>query len=68
VNSDTPRLRLSILGVVVFSLFAALFARLWYLQVMVSDQYQVAADANRIGGKHHIVRHETFGKRLATAG
>jgi penicillin-binding protein 2 len=48
LNSDTPRLRLSILGVVVFSLFAALFSRLWYLQVMVSDQYQVAADANRI--------------------
>jgi penicillin-binding protein 2 len=34
--------------VVVVSLFAALFARLWYLQVMASDQFQVAADANRI--------------------
>jgi penicillin-binding protein 2 len=48
VNPDSPRLRLSVLGVVVFSLFAALFARLWYLQVMAADQYQVAAEANRI--------------------
>ncbi len=48
MNADTPRLRLSILGVVVFSLFAALFARLWYLQVMAADEYQVAAEANRI--------------------
>ena len=46
MNPDTPRLRLSILGVVAFSLFAALFARLWYLQVMVADQYDVAAKAN----------------------
>lgn len=48
MNADTPRLRLSILGVVVFSLFAALFARLWYLQVMASDDFQVVAEANRI--------------------
>jgi penicillin-binding protein 2 len=48
VNSDNPRLRLSILGVVVFSLFAALFARLWYLQVMSTGEFQVAAEANRI--------------------
>jgi penicillin-binding protein 2 len=46
VNGDNPRLRLSILGVVAFSLFAALFARLWYLQVMAADQYNVAARAN----------------------
>ncbi|MDQ2650085.1 MAG: penicillin-binding protein 2 [Actinomycetota bacterium] len=48
MNSDNPRLRLSILGVVVFSLFAALFARLWYLQVMSTGEFQVAAEANRI--------------------
>jgi penicillin-binding protein 2 len=46
VNGDNPRLRLSILGIVAFSLFAALFARLWYLQVMAADQYNVAARAN----------------------
>src|SRR5689334_9511260 len=34
---ETARLRLSIVGVIVLSLFAALFARLWYLQVMDSE-------------------------------
>jgi penicillin-binding protein 2 len=48
MTGDSPRLRLSILGVVVLSLFAALFARLWYLQVMVSDEFQVAAEVNRV--------------------
>ena len=48
MTGDSPRLRLSILGVVAFSLFAALFARLWYLQVMAANESQVAAEANRI--------------------
>ena len=47
MNQDSPRLRLSVLGVVVFALFASLFARLWYLQVMVSDEFQVEAQSNR---------------------
>lgn len=48
MSAESPRLRMSVLGIVVFALFAALFSRLWYLQVMVSDQYEVAAQANRI--------------------
>lgn len=48
MNQDSPRLRLSILGIVVVALFAALFSRLWYLQVMASDEFQVVAEANRI--------------------
>ncbi len=48
MDTDSPRLRLSILAVVVLSLFGALFARLWYLQVMVADQFQVEAAANRV--------------------
>jgi len=48
MNSDSPRVRLSIVAVVVLSLFGALFARLWYLQVMVAGQYQVQASANRV--------------------
>ena len=48
MNTDSPRLRLSIVAVVVLSLFGALFARLWYLQVMVAGQYQVQASANRV--------------------
>ena len=46
--AESPRVRMSVLGIVVFALFAALFARLYYLQVMASDQYQVAAQANSI--------------------
>jgi penicillin-binding protein 2 len=47
MNQDSPRLRLSMLGIVVFALFASLFARLWYLQVMASDEFQVEAQSNR---------------------
>ena len=35
---DTSRLRLTIIGVIVISLFGALFARLWFLQVMDSEE------------------------------
>jgi penicillin-binding protein 2 len=48
MNSEMPHLRLSVLGVVVISLFAALFSRLWYLQVMDSQNFQVAAKANQV--------------------
>ena len=46
--SESPRLRLGVLAVVLFALFAALFARLWYLQVLSSEDYEQAAEANRI--------------------
>jgi penicillin-binding protein 2 len=45
---ESPRLRLGILAVVSVALFAALFARLWYLQVMTSETFTEAAEANRI--------------------
>ncbi|MGZ4728489.1 MAG: penicillin-binding protein 2 [Acidimicrobiales bacterium] len=48
MDPDSPRLRLSILAVVVLSLFCALFARLWYLQVMTSGMAAAAASANRV--------------------
>jgi len=41
MDTDSPRLRLSIVAVVVLSLFGALFARLWYLQVMVAGQWVI---------------------------
>ena len=47
MNQDSPRLRLSILGIVVFAMFAALFTRLWYLQVMSTEEFQVVAETNR---------------------
>ena len=37
--------RLSIVGIVCVSLFASLFVRLWYLQVVDQKQYQVTASA-----------------------
>ena len=48
MTADSPRLRLAILGVVVLSLFVALFARLWFLQVLAAPTYRVQADSNRV--------------------
>jgi penicillin-binding protein 2 len=47
VTADNPRLRLGIIGVVALSLFAALFARLWFLQVLTAGEYELAAEANQ---------------------
>jgi penicillin-binding protein 2 len=43
-----PRLRLSVLGVIVVSLFAVLLARLWYLQVLAAPEFVRVAETNRI--------------------
>ncbi|MFO7280410.1 MAG: penicillin-binding protein 2 [Thermoanaerobacterales bacterium] len=43
-----PRLRLSLLTIVAVALFASLFARLYDLQVIAADDYQVRAEANRV--------------------
>ncbi|MFM7616100.1 MAG: penicillin-binding protein 2 [Actinomycetes bacterium] len=40
------RLRLSIVGVVIVAVFAAMFARLWYLQIASGSQYVAAAASN----------------------
>lgn len=45
---ESSRLRLGVLGVVIVSLFAALFSRLWYLQVMDAATFQATATANSI--------------------
>ncbi|MGH9117625.1 MAG: penicillin-binding protein 2 [Acidimicrobiales bacterium] len=47
MTADTPRVRLGVLGIISVSLFCALFARLWYLQVMAAPDYAVAAEANQ---------------------
>ncbi len=47
MTRDSPHVRLGVFGIVTVSLFAALFARLWYLQVMASPEFQVAAKANQ---------------------
>ena len=46
--AESPRFRLAVLAIVVIALFAALFARLWYLQVLSSETFEVAAEANRV--------------------
>ena len=46
--ADSRGLRLSVLGIVVFSLFVALFGRLWFLQVVQSDQLASVASANQV--------------------
>ena len=48
MSGDSTRLRLGILGVVVLSLFSALLARLWYLQVLAAPTYQVEAQHNSV--------------------
>ncbi|MHB8467408.1 MAG: penicillin-binding protein 2 [Acidimicrobiales bacterium] len=48
MNVDSLRFRMTAIGVVVMCLFGALFARLWYLQVLQSNQFRVAAQQNGI--------------------
>ncbi len=45
-DDEQQRLRLRIFGLVAVSLFAALFARLWYLQVLERDELQAQAATN----------------------
>jgi len=47
ISADSARLRLGVLGIVVLSLFSALLVRLWYLQVMASEQY-LAVSTNSV--------------------
>ena len=42
-NARTSRLRLIVVQALVFSLFATLLARLWYLQVLSGDSFQAQA-------------------------
>ena len=42
------RFRLGVVGIVVFALFAALFARLWFLQVADSQGYAAQTERNRV--------------------
>src|SRR5437764_14363876 len=45
---ESPRLRLGVVAIVIVSLFAALLARLWYLQVLAAPAYRTQADVNRV--------------------
>ena len=43
---DTSRVRLRVLGVISVSLFLALFGRLWYLQALESERFEIRAESN----------------------
>lgn len=45
---DRVTLRLAVLGVLIVSVFIALFSRLWFLQVLASERYQELARENRV--------------------
>ena len=45
MDTASPRTRMSVLGVLVVACFVALFARLWYLQVMEAPQLVQQASA-----------------------
>jgi penicillin-binding protein 2 len=47
MDTASPRFRMSVVGVVVVGCFLALFARLWYLQVLEAPELEVQATANR---------------------
>ncbi len=45
---STPRVRASVISVIALALFGALFARLWYLQVATTSEFQTAAAQNSV--------------------
>ncbi len=47
-SEASPLLRLTFLSVLIIALFIALFARLWFLQVLTGDRYVELADTNRL--------------------
>ena len=49
MNTDRrSRLRLVVIQALVFALFATLFARLWYLQVVSGEQYTAQAASQSV--------------------
>ncbi len=47
LHTRSGRLRLSVLGAVALAMFAALFARVWFLQIMSEQEFIEAAEGNR---------------------
>lgn len=46
LDSSSARLRMSVLAAVAFALFMALFARVWFLQIMSEQEFVALADGN----------------------
>ncbi|HWC15035.1 MAG TPA: penicillin-binding protein 2 [Actinomycetota bacterium] len=45
---DRMKLRIGVLGILVIVAFVALFSRLWFLQVLASEEYEELAQENRV--------------------
>ncbi len=48
MTEPNSRFRLGVIGVIVFALFSALFARLWFLQVADSTSFAAQTEKNRV--------------------
>ena len=48
MTEANSRFRLTVVGFIVFAMFSALFARLWFLQVGDTQSYAAQAARNRI--------------------
>ncbi len=45
---DRTKLRLAVLAIIIVTAFVALFSRLWFLQVLASEDYRALAKENRV--------------------
>lgn len=52
MDTDSDRIRLSAIGIVALSLFVALFVRLWFLQAIDRQRFEVASASNRLRQIH----------------
>ncbi|MFP5352839.1 MAG: penicillin-binding protein 2 [Actinomycetota bacterium] len=49
---DKTMLRLAVMGILIVAGFVALFSRLWFLQVLASEEYRTLAKENRVRFVH----------------
>ena len=49
---DKTMLRLAVMGILIVAAFVALFSRLWFLQVLASEEYRTLAKENRVRFVH----------------
>ncbi|HJR45387.1 MAG TPA: penicillin-binding protein 2 [Actinomycetota bacterium] len=51
-GTDKTVLRLAVFGILIVACFVALFSRLWFLQVLASEEYRTLAKENRVRFVH----------------
>ncbi len=45
---DSTKIRLSVLAMLIVGIFVALYSRLWYLQVLATEEFKIEAKNNRV--------------------